>query len=267
MGKFSKTLIASDFDGTLTTHAKEVPPSVREAIAYYIENGGFFTVCTGRTLQGFPFPIHEYINAPALLANGAMAYDYHKKEIAFLDGIGDEGVEPLRGVRDLFPSCSIELYSLGKTFAVNLNEQSERHFTGFNITCINVDDPADADRPWAKAMVGGDRKEVALVQEYLRENHPGLGFLPTTGGFLEVMKKGTDKGTGLHKLADFLGVPHAHAYAVGDGYNDVEMLKAAAISFVPENGDSFSKAAGDRLVRSNEEGAVAHVIEILDGMY
>ena len=69
------------------------------------------------------------------------------------------------------------------------------------------------------------------------------------------------------RLADSLGVAHADAYAVGDGSNDVDMLRDAALGFVPVNGEPLALAAADRIVRSNDEGAVAHVIELLDSMY
>ena len=75
------------------------------------------------------------------------------------------------------------------------------------------------------------------------------------------------KGNGLLRLAYALGVPRKNAFAVGDGSNDVDMIKAAALGFVPSNGDPLALAAAGRVVRSNDEGAVANVIEVLDGMF
>ena len=45
------------------------------------------------------------------------------------------------------------------------------------------------------------------------------------------------------------------------------MLRAAARAFVPANGDSFALACADEVVRSNEEDAVAHVVELLTERY
>ena len=104
------------------------------------------------------------------------------------------------------------------------------------------------------------------MQAFLRD-YPEISFLPTTGGFLEVLRRGVDKGMALLQLADALGIRHEDTYAVGDGYNDVEMLQAAATGFVPANGDERAMAFADYVVRSNEEDAVAHVVEILTEMY
>ena len=64
----------------------------------------------------------------------------------------------------------------------------------------------------------------------------------------------------LLKLADIYGIDHGRVFAVGDGANDVTMLGAAAVGFVPENGDAYAKSAGDVIVSSNDDFAVADAI-------
>ena len=71
--KFNNVLLASDFDGTLKNDAGIITDDVKTSIKYFMDNGGFFTVCTGRIFQGFHLYSPEYINAPVLLGNGAMA--------------------------------------------------------------------------------------------------------------------------------------------------------------------------------------------------
>lgn len=264
--RFDGVLLASDYDGTLAG-ASGVSEASRRAIHFFIGNGGRFTVCTGRTHLGFHAYSPDIINAPVLLANGGMAYDYAAGRVAISQAIGGEGVEPLRAVHRRFPDVCIEMYALDRAYAINLSPQSERHFTSQGIPFEAVDDPEQAPGPWFKVMVTGSEQTIARVQAFLGRQCTELAFLPTDGRFLEVLKRDVDKGTALLKLADALGVGREHVYAVGDGYNDVEMLRAARMGFAPANGDSFALAAADRVVRSNEEGAVAHVIELLGEMY
>ena len=112
--KFKNVLIASDFDGTLKNDDGIITPDVIEKIQYFIENGGLFTVCTGRIFQGFHLYSPEYINAPVLLGNGAMAYDYEKGEVIFNDAIGDEGISAIKDVLKEFPDIYIEFYNINK---------------------------------------------------------------------------------------------------------------------------------------------------------
>ena len=264
--KFSGCLIASDYDGTLYNNEGVVTPQVREKIAYFIANGGRFTVCTGRTVQGFHAYESSYINAPVLHGNGSTCYDYESNTLVFGDSVGEEIFGAIRAVAKSFPSASIEMYSFYNSFVINRSETSHNHFTCQGIEYTVIEDPSKADLPWQKVMIYSE-KDSAAIQSFLAENHPDVHFLPTTGTYIEIMKPGVDKGSGLLKLADSLSIPHGKVFAVGDGFNDREMLVAAAIGFVPCNGSEEALAVADRVVRSNDDGAVAHVIEILDEMF
>ena len=264
--KFDNCLIASDYDGTLYNKEGVITPQVIEKIRYFIANGGRFTVSTGRTYQGFHAYDSAYINAPVLLANGGTGYDYAKNELAFKVPVGEEISDALRDTAKTFPTCAVEMYSYYNSFVINNNETSHFHFEVQKIDYSVVDDPSQADAPWQKVMIYSPDESVK-IQDYLKANHPHVHFLPTTGTYIEVLQQGVDKGTGLLRLADSLGIPHDRAFAVGDGFNDVEMLTAAQIGFVPCNGSKEALAVADRVVRSNDEGAVAHVIEILDEIF
>ncbi|MBQ7541506.1 MAG: HAD-IIB family hydrolase [Clostridia bacterium] len=267
MAKFDKVLLATDFDGTLNDDRGETPKSVLDAIRYFTANGGFFTASTGRTYQGLRRYAHtDLFNAPALLSNGAMAYDFASKSVAFLYGIGDEGVPFVHALCEAFPDVSVEMYPFDETYAIHISPDTERHFTNQGIPYTVVDDPADVPRPWAKVMLGCPPGRSGDVQAYLR-GVDDPSFLPTRGTFVEVLKRGVDKGSGLLRLADLLLVPHTRVYAAGDGYNDVEMLRAAAGAFVPCNASPEALAAATHVVRSNNDGAIAHAIEILDSIY
>lgn len=267
MGKFDKVLLASDFDGTLNDDHGETPQLVLDAIRYFTANGGIFTASTGRTFQGLRQYAHaDLFNAPVLLSNGAMAYDFKAQCVVFCDGIGDEGVGFVRAFCEAFPDVSVEMYPFNATFAIHISPGTERHFTNQGIPYTVTDDPAEVPRPWAKVMLCCPDGKSAAVQDYLR-GIDDPAFLPTSGTFVEVLKKGVDKGSGLLKLADLLHVPHDRVYAAGDGYNDVDMLRAAAGAFVPCSGSPEALAAATHVVRSNNDGAVAHAIEILDSLY
>lgn len=189
MGKFEKVLIASDFDGTLKNDDGIITADVRSAIAYFISEGGYFTVCTGRTYQGFHLYDPSYINAPVLLTNGSMAYDYEKNEPVFVNGIeAEQGIPFVRAIMEKFPEVSIEMYPFDSTYAIHLDDTSHRHFTSQGIPYEVVNDPSETKFPWAKAMFAAEGISQE-VQTFMRENFDDPAFLPTNGGYIEVMKK------------------------------------------------------------------------------
>ncbi len=263
--KFKNVLLASDFDGTLKNDDGIITQDVIDKIKYFISEGGYFTVCTGRCRQGFHLYNPEYINAPVLLCNGAVAYDYEKQETLFADAIGAEGLFALNEILKIFPDLCIELYNENKVFCLNTVDDSHRHITSQGIDFEKINELEDATLPWVKVMCPAGERSQALQQELLK--HPEINFLKTTGGWVEILKKGADKGTGILKLGEMLGCSKKDIYAAGDGYNDVEMLVAAAGGFVPENGSEEALAVAKYITHSNNNGCIAHAIEILDEFY
>ncbi len=267
MGKFNNVLLASDFDGTLANEQGIITDDVKQALRYFISEGGRFTVSTGRTYMGFHKYDPQYINAPVLLCNGAMAYDYETKKAVFCNGIDERGIVAVNAIKQRFPDVPIEMYPFDSTFAIHLNSDSQRHFTSQSIPFTVVDSPSETAFPWVKAMLCAKEKTLE-VQDFLREKQfDGIHFLPTTGSYIELLAPGVDKGTGLLQLGKHLNIDQKNIYAVGDDYNDADMLRTANAAFVPCNGKPAALALADFIVRSNNDGCVANVIEILDEKY
>ncbi len=266
MGKFDKVLLASDYDGTLYDENGEITPQVRQAIGYFMKNGGRFTVSTGRTQHGFHAFDSSYINAPVLLANGAMAYDYAAGKVIFERPLDEEIIPVIKAVREKFPDTSVEFFPHEGGYILHDSATSQEHFQVLKMPVKVIDTPEQADPPWAKVMFFSEKQSL-LIQKFLTEQFPWVKYLPTTGRYVEMLQQGVDKGSGLFALADALSIDQKDCYAVGDGENDVQMLQAAAIGFAPENGSDMAKQIADRIVRPNTDGTVAHVIEILDEIY
>ncbi len=266
MGKFSGCLLASDYDATLTNSSGIIPNEVRKAINDYMNEGGLFTVCTGRTKQGFHDYSPEIINAPVLLANGSMAYDFKKERIAFERGITCDNADVIRKIAFGFDGAGVEMYSADfKSYVINPTEKNRKHFDFQYIKYDVVEDIPENLFPAVKIMVYIGKDRCVDFMRYLDSiDMGGLKYIPQHGDFIEIISKETDKGAGLMLLAECLGISKERVFSIGDGSNDVDMLKAAHIGFVPENGCSEAKNAGDIIVKSNDEFAVADAISKIE---
>ena len=84
MGKFSDILLTVDYDRTLTAPDSSIPERNLEAIRYFMENDGAFTVNTGRSVPMIQvFRDRVPVNAPLLLYNGSAAYDLAAEKLLF----------------------------------------------------------------------------------------------------------------------------------------------------------------------------------------
>ena len=74
MGKFSDVLLTVDYDRTLTAPDSSIPERNLEAIRYFMENDGAFTVNTGRSVPMIrAFRDRVPVNAPLLLYTPCVA--------------------------------------------------------------------------------------------------------------------------------------------------------------------------------------------------
>ena len=84
MMDFSDVLLTVDYDRTLTAPDSTIPERNLEAIRYFIENGGAFTVNTGRSVpMAKSFMDIVPVNAPLLLYNGSAAYETRTNRLEF----------------------------------------------------------------------------------------------------------------------------------------------------------------------------------------
>ena len=102
----------------------------------------------------------------------------------------------------------------------------------------------DATRPaWEKIV--GDRAEVTQA----------------VPNMLEVLPRGNDKARGVATLLAHLGVERSRVVAVGDGENDVGMLRAAGAGVAMGNAGKLARRAAKYVVeRTNDEDGVAEAI-------
>ncbi|KAL0906122.1 hypothetical protein M5K25_024587 [Dendrobium thyrsiflorum] len=77
---------------------------------------------------------------------------------------------------------------------------------------------------------------------------------------LEIIPLGASKGNGVKLLLDHLGVSEKEVLAIGDGENDVEMLKLASLGIALANGSDKAKAVADVIGLTNDEDGVAEAI-------
>jgi Cof subfamily protein (haloacid dehalogenase superfamily) len=78
---------------------------------------------------------------------------------------------------------------------------------------------------------------------------------------VDVLNQGCSKGHALERWADFRGVPRAQVMAIGDNYNDIEMLAFAGRPFIMGNASEDLRRDGWEVTLSNAQNGVAEAIE------
>lgn len=270
MGKFDGVLFYSDYDDTLYNTAHTVSPENHAAIRYFQENGGRFSVATGRAHRTFTPQLEREglaLNAPVVLSNGAALYDYGADRClveTFLDGDAPARLGSL--FRD-FPDLALEAYHGDSIYVYNPNLVTTEHLKrvgGRQTPCAVPDMPT----PWTKVILEQDEPYLKEVQARLLQRwgdcYEAIFSNPC---LLEITHKGCHKGSMVARAAALLGISREKLYCIGDNQNDIPMLELSAIPFAPSSCAQAVKDWGARLLGSCDEHAVAQAIEVLDKLY
>jgi Cof subfamily protein (haloacid dehalogenase superfamily) len=95
----------------------------------------------------------------------------------------------------------------------------------------------------------------------LRTEYPGRDL-----SIVDVLNAGCSKGHALERWAKHRQITREQVMAIGDNYNDIEMLAFAGHPFIMGNASEELRARGWKLTRSNAESGVSAAIEhVLNG--
>lgn len=269
MSKFSDILLTVDYDRTMTDSNGQVPQRNMEAIQYFMDNGGAFTVNTGRSLPQSQTILEQIpMNAPFLCYNGGLAID---KEIIFSYAIDLPLEQTLREVCEAFPDLNVDLHGLKAHFGFQPTGCWEKYYAARKHAWYHAGEGADYG-PFMKFNVYGElrddtfyqvftgtEEEIARIDEaekWLKDTYGDKIIVFRAGArVLNIHAAGVSKCKAARDLQKRLG--RKILVCVGDAQNDLPMLEGADYAFCPSDG-----VVADRFpnVCPCDEGAVADVI-------
>ena len=270
---YSDILLTVDFDRTLTAPDSTIPERNMEAIRYFMENGGTFTVNTGRSI---PMSLRNILhivphNAPLLLYNGSADYDENTDQLTRFAPIDLDPMAVLPELQARFPHLNVEVQAIDAHYLMQKD-------AGWEDYCDNNGCPwkyAEPDQipgPFIKFSLYGQFRENTVASMYdateeeLRLFEEGIRYIEDTYGqkveifracarIADMHAKGCSKLNAARALQKTLG--KKILVCVGDAENDLTMLEGADYAFCPADG-----VVADRFenVCPCADGAVADVI-------
>ena len=267
MGKFDGILLCTDLDGTLLRNDKTISKENKDAIHYFQKEGGRFTFITGR-MPYLVEDIHDEASPNCAFGciNGGGVYDWQAKEYLWKITLPESALTLVEYVDKELPTVGIQANLFDKLYFCKENSAMTRfrELTGAsNLTCPYQ----DIKEPIAKILFGSCEEDEINRLEALLNAHPlkdDFTFIRSEKILYEILPKGISKANALMKIAEFSGISMEKTIAVGDYNNDIGMLCAAKVGFAVANARPEVKAAADAVTVSNEEHAIAKIIEDLD---
>lgn len=268
-------LVATDMDETFLDHDHQIPEANIRAMQRMKELGVLFVPSSGRWYSSI---MDNFAHLDPALLEGSYVISYNG---GFINRVGDPNPLTSCGIGR---ACAEELYALGRELGKCMHVNvADGH--------VFVCDAPEAERTYLEKISGvthfssaehtdlsflDSREIVKLIfmdpdfeglQQLGRELEPmaqrlGVEITFSSKRYLEFMPAGIDKGYGLKKLAEMLGIPMDQVIGVGDSANDLAMIKAAGLGVGVANVTDDVRPYCDIVLESTgDDGAFEELVE------
>lgn len=265
-------LIAFDLDGTLLDSQKKLSEENRRALADAAAAGIVLVPTTGRLATAMTPAVGDLAFLRYVIAiNGAEITDRAAGTCLARANIPVEQAVAAMRKFDAQPAL-YDCYMDGRGWMnaahyARIDEivQTEEQRTWFRTLRSPVPDLKAfllaQGRPVQKMQLfyhTAQEKEAAFAQ--VQAELPGLTVTSSWPQNIEVNSREANKGAALGRLCAHLGIPLAQTMALGDGTNDITMLRAAGLGVAMANADPLTLAAADAVTASCDENGAARAI-------
>lgn len=270
-------ILVLDLDGTLTNSKKEITRPTLEALLDIQQKGVKVVLASGRPTVGV-LPLAKQLHMDeygsyVLSFNGARITDCRTGAIVSNRLLPKHVIRPAFELAKKYAQYGVDLITYDEKFS---GLGTDRIISGFkpnkytqleadinHIPIDMVDDlPSYVTWDINKLLGTGEPEYIDRLRldaiEYFGTD---LGIYCSDPFFLELVSPGVDKASSMDILLDKLGLTREEMICIGDGYNDISMIKAAGLGVAMANAQPAVLEAADYVTKNNNEDGVVAVID------
>ena len=264
----SSWLVASDIDGTINNKARRLVQKNYDMVHKFVdEHGGHFTLASGRSPESMRkhFKRLDIPDGKAVVLNGAGIYDFASEQMVWQSPLNEHCIDMVRKSVKKFPFLAFQVVSdkavylfrptpASRILAINAKKEIKYFYDFEKIPKEN----------WYKVIYSGLPAQMKLLEKYI------VSMSNTTDNLMyssvcsyEMVNEDTNKGVAVLKLAEMLGVDKSKTAAIGDYFNDYQMLRRVALPACCGQAPEGMKKIAKFVACHCNDGAVADLIEYI----
>jgi len=231
-------IVFFDIDGTIYKFTEGMPKDTLNSIIKLKENGHIPVICTGRTkvmiYDDFLAPGFDYIIAGGgtyieIKNNEEFFYKLDNEEVKHItDSFIANGFSPVIEGRD---NLYVEYENKNRT--PRGNKIINNYIKNINEKCVEIGSIplSNISKVSAVFMPGCNMK--AMIDEFGDK----YNVINHNNDLLELLPKPYNKAKGIEMIINKLNIPWENTYALGDSFNDLEMLTYVKYGICMGNSD------------------------------
>jgi Cof subfamily protein (haloacid dehalogenase superfamily) len=268
-------MVCLDIDGTLLNSKHQITAKTKEVLKVVAKVKNIPVVLvSARMPKGIIFLQEELeICEPIICYSGSLILDKKRNGLSSQSIDTDSAKKLHKLVKDT--KVHMSLYKDDEWYIEEMDEwaKQESEITNIIPNVVNFNSLFDA---WHEAKVGPNKilcmskpDNILALNSAVNSNHAeNLNIYPSKPTYLEIMSKKASKTSAIDFLCKKLNIDNSEVIAMGDNYNDMDMLQFAGMGIAMGNAPDKVKAIANEITFTNDEDGVAVAIEkyVLQGI-
>ncbi|MDE0207106.1 MAG: Cof-type HAD-IIB family hydrolase [Candidatus Tectomicrobia bacterium] len=268
-------LLALDVDGTILDPDGELRDAVRQAVMAARQAGLRVVLCTGRRFRSTrPVAQDLRLDGPVVVHNGALVKDVVSAETLHCHPLPESlcrrGLEVLRQLAPplIYIDAFHEEVDILTEHLEHLHPFQQEYLQDNIPYCRFVDDLAATElRGVVMLSIMAEADRLRALRPVVEDALAGQGHTKMIlnknfrGHILEVLPATVSKWQALERLMAAEGIAPDDVVAIGDDYNDLEMIQGAGLGIAMGNAVEPVRAAAGYVTGSNDDDGVVQAIE------
>jgi Cof subfamily protein (haloacid dehalogenase superfamily) len=257
-------LVVADLDGTARSRRLGITPGVRAAVAAARARGVRVCVATGRMWRSAaPHVAALGADPPVILYNGGQVYDFAAGRVLYERRLPRASARAVLALVRGDPEVQPHLFLDDRVHVERRHPLTDAYAAddGLDYQVVPAFEALlEAADPHKLLLIGPPERVVAL-QEAIRAAGLPVHAVRSEPTYLEVLPPGISKGTALEAMMGVLGVAREAVIAVGDSWNDLEMIEAAGLGVAMGHAPAAVRARARHVCGTSEAEGFREVLE------
>ncbi len=255
-------LIATDMDGTLLDENGHLPEGFTEILSRLNAKNIKLVIASGRpyyTLQTNFGPVGRQLSF--ICENGALVVDNNK--VIYENAIDKNLVTEVLNSAKAIEGNAVVLCAANCAYIEECSEEHLAEIKKYYTNIERVDNLANVTDDIIKVTICNLNNSLENLNNIFKPKFDDkLNVVGSGDIWIDISNKGVNKGLALKNLMEIDDISKDETMALGDYYNDIEMLEQAEYSFVMENAPEDMKEHGKYIAASNiEHGVLRAIVE------
>lgn len=267
-------LIAIDLDGTLLNSRSEVSAANQQALQAATARGVHVAVVTGRRAQSARKYVEQVPCPVTLISSNGALITASSGEVVYRDFLPKSAAQQVLAISREYRSYVAVLFDVpGRGQVVMQDGAVSTGPLGWYLaqSAAYLEQVTDLETVLKtdpiQLVFGGPPTSIEPIEPLLAQSPAGpyihltwTKYLTRNVSLLDVMNRGCSKGAALAFWAERCGITPNNVMAIGDNFNDLEMLQFAALPVLMGNRSPGLDGKGWPVTLSNDEDGVAAAI-------